>query len=93
MGHGQLWGGARARAVVVVHESGRGMTVGRVIARGLHSHGLHAFMLHLPGYGARRVEGMATIDRALPALQQARKEKDGDVKVAVGHALKAVEGK
>jgi dienelactone hydrolase len=61
----------QARAVVVVHESGRGMTVGRVIARGLHSHGLHAFMLHLPGYGARRVEGLATIDRALPALQQA----------------------
>ena len=61
----------QARAVVVVHESGRGMTVGRVIARGLNSHGLHAFMLHLPGYGARRVEGISDIERALPALQQA----------------------
>lgn len=61
----------QARAVVVVHESGRGMTVGRLIARGLNSYGLHAFLLHLPGYGARRVEGLANVERTLPALQQA----------------------
>lgn len=35
----------KARAVVVVHESGRGMTVGRIFARGLAAQGLHTFMV------------------------------------------------
>jgi dienelactone hydrolase len=61
----------RAPAIVVVHESGRRMTVGRLIARGLNGHGLHAFLLHLPGYGARRVEEQPKLDLLLPALQQA----------------------
>ncbi len=61
----------QAPAMVVVHESGKGMTVGRLIAGTLSSHGLHAFLLHLPGYGARRVAGASDIDRALPSLQQA----------------------
>jgi hypothetical protein len=43
-----------ARAVVVVHESGRGMTVGRIFARGLAAQGLHTFMVQMPGYGARK---------------------------------------
>lgn len=43
-------------AVLVVHESGKGMTVGKMIARGLASQGLHAFMIHLPHYGVRRTE-------------------------------------
>src|SRR6185312_9484118 len=34
-------------------------------------HGLHAFLVHLPGYGARRVEGHSQLDRTLPSLQQA----------------------
>ncbi|RMG36256.1 MAG: alpha/beta fold hydrolase [Planctomycetota bacterium] len=46
---------ARRPAVVVVHESGSGMTVGRMIARGLRQRGVHAFMVQLPGYGARKV--------------------------------------
>lgn len=46
-----------ARAVIVVHESGSGMKVGRLIARGLRQEGLHTFMLHLPFYGERRAEG------------------------------------
>jgi dienelactone hydrolase len=41
-------------AVVVVHESGKGMTVGRMIARGLSKQGVHALMLQLPTYGLRR---------------------------------------
>ncbi len=45
-----------APAVIVVHESGSGMTVGRLFARGLRAKGLHAFMLHLPYYGSRRGE-------------------------------------
>jgi dienelactone hydrolase len=60
----------RARAIVVVHESGRRMPVGRLIARGLSGQGLHAFLIHLPGYGARRVEGETKVNLALPALQQ-----------------------
>jgi dienelactone hydrolase len=61
----------RAPAVVVVHESGRGMTVGRLIARGLNGEGLHAFLLHMPGYGARRVDGPQKLDQLIPSLQQA----------------------
>jgi len=60
-----------ARAVVLVHESGRRMQVARLIAGGLSAQGVHAFLLHLPGYGARRVEGIASHDRALPLMQQA----------------------
>ncbi|MCU0709543.1 MAG: C45 family autoproteolytic acyltransferase/hydrolase [Pirellula sp.] len=41
-------------AVVVVHESGKGMTVGRMIARGLSKQGVHALMMQLPSYGLRR---------------------------------------
>ncbi len=46
-----------APAVVVVHESGRNMTVGRLFARGLQARGLHAFLLHLPYYGQRIAPG------------------------------------
>ncbi len=45
-----------APAVVVVHESGSGMTVGRIIAKGLAGQGVHAFMIQLPFYGERRPE-------------------------------------
>ncbi len=44
----------RSPAVVVIHESGRGMTVGRLIARGLSKQGVHAFMMQLPTYGLRK---------------------------------------
>ena len=43
----------RSRAVVVIHESGRAMTVGRLFARTLRQQGLHAFLVQLPGYGQR----------------------------------------
>jgi len=43
-----------APAIVVVHESGSGMDVGRLIAKALHAQGLHAFMIQLPTYGLRR---------------------------------------
>lgn len=61
----------KARAVVVVHESGRQMTVGRIIARGVNAHGLHGFLLQLPGYGARRDEKLSDIERGLNSMQQA----------------------
>ena len=43
-----------ARSVVVLHESGSNMQVGRLMARGFRENGLHAFLLHLPHYGLRR---------------------------------------
>ena len=43
-----------APAVVVVHESGSKMAVGRVFARGFQTCGIHAFLIHLPYYGNRR---------------------------------------
>lgn len=43
-----------APAIIVVHESGSRMEVGRVIAKALHAQGLHAFMIQLPTYGLRR---------------------------------------
>lgn len=45
-----------APAVLVVHESGSSMPVGKTLATLLSRHGLHAFMIHLPGYGERRSE-------------------------------------
>ena len=60
-------------AVVVVHESGGNMAVGRSIARGICALGMHAFMIQLPGYGARRNESVDhdNVVRMLPALRQA----------------------
>jgi dienelactone hydrolase len=45
-----------APAVIVVHESGSQMTVGRTFAYSLQLRGVHAFMIHLPHYGERRTE-------------------------------------
>ncbi|MEZ6086591.1 MAG: hypothetical protein R3C05_00875 [Pirellulaceae bacterium] len=41
-------------AVIVVHESGSSMTIGRLFARSLSLYGVHAFLIHLPGYGLRK---------------------------------------
>jgi hypothetical protein len=61
-----------APAAVIVHESGSGMTVGRLIAQGLRRQGLHAFMIQLPYYGVRRTaNNRPTGDRVVAALQQA----------------------
>jgi dienelactone hydrolase len=62
----------RGPACVVVHESGSGMNVGRLVARGLSLHGVHAFMVQLPFYGARRPrEGRAGAEALVPAVRQA----------------------
>lgn len=59
-------------ACVVVHESGSTMRVGRLVARGLAAHGIHAFMVQLPYYGARRPpEGRGGIEKIVPAVRQA----------------------
>ena len=59
-----------ARAIVVVHESGSRMSVGRLIARNLSGQGLHAFLVQLPGYGARRVAGFSTAEHLIHSMQQ-----------------------
>ncbi len=68
----------RAPAAVVVHESGSGMTVGRLVAQGLRSHGIHTFMLQLPHYGQRKsstgrpqgTQSSQRFGRALPMLEE-----------------------
>lgn len=61
-----------APAVVVVHESGSGMNVGRLIAQGLRTQGLHALMIHLPYYGERRPEGKKPGgENLVPLIRQA----------------------
>ncbi len=70
-----------APAAVIVHESGSGMTVGRLIAQGLRDRGLHTFMIQLPYYGVRRTAtNRPTGDRVFAAMQQAiadvRRAKD-----------------
>ena len=72
-----------APAAVIVHESGSGMAVGRLIASGLSRKGVHTFMVQLPNYGKRRspsgklsgehlvaamVQGIADVRRAKDAV-------------------------
>jgi dienelactone hydrolase len=70
----------KAPAIVVVHESGRGMVAGRAFARGLRTSGFHTFLIHLPGYGARTSEFTLDFKQMLPAFRQAiadvRRAKD-----------------
>lgn len=69
-----------APAAVIVHESGSGMTVGRLIAQGLRQRGLHTFMIQLPYYGVRRAGAKPTGERVFAAMRQAiadvRRAKD-----------------
>ncbi len=58
-------------AVVVVHESGRGMVAGRIFANGMRAYGIHTFLIHLPGYGARTPDVRPGIKEMLPAMRQA----------------------
>ncbi len=60
-----------ARPIVIVHESARNMTVGRLIARGISGQGLHAFLIHLPGYGDRHDATPLSAERVLPSLREA----------------------
>lgn len=61
----------RAPAMVVVHESGRNMVAGRAIAKGLRGQGIHAFLIHLPGYGERASRFTADMRNMLPGMRQA----------------------
>jgi dienelactone hydrolase len=61
----------KAPAIVIVHESGRGMVAGKVFAKGLRAYGYHTFLVHLPGYGARTSTLTNNPRLMLPALRQA----------------------
>lgn len=78
-----------ARAVVIVHESGRGMTVGRIFAKGLNAQGLHTFLIHLPGYGNRRTEAADKVEHILTGMKQGiadvRRAKDVVVSLPLVH--------
>lgn len=70
----------RSPAVVVIHESGSSMPVGRLFAKGFQQRGVHAFMLQLPNYGVRRTQREIAAEDMLGALQQgvsdARRARD-----------------
>jgi dienelactone hydrolase len=88
----------RARAIVVVHESAHSMPVGRLIARSLSWQGLHAFLIHLPGYGNRRaMQKPASFDQVLPMMTQGiadvRRARDAVVALpVVDQSMVGVEG-
>ena len=70
-----------APAAVIVHESGSGMTVGRLLAKALRAKGIHTFMIQLPYYGVRRgPNGRPRDINLVGALQQgiadARRARD-----------------
>lgn len=69
--HGKDKKPLKAPAVVVVHESGRAMTVGRIFARGLQQKQLHAFLIHLPSYGERRGDRRPDGSNILQLMRQA----------------------
>ncbi|MEE2991378.1 MAG: dienelactone hydrolase family protein, partial [Planctomycetota bacterium] len=61
----------RAPAVVVVHESGNSMDVGRLFARSMQAAGFHGFLVQLPYYGNRRGQGQPESgDQLVKTLQQ-----------------------
>ncbi len=59
-------------AIVVVHESGSAMPVGKLFARAFAAHGAESFLIQLPSYGLRRREGTRpTGEGFLVAMRQA----------------------
>ncbi len=61
-----------APAVLVVHESGRSMPVGRLFARSFQAAGMHSFLIHLPYYGKRNADGRdPPPDRLFTLIRQA----------------------
>ena len=60
-----------APAVVVVHESGGGMEVGRLFAKAFRAQKVHAFMIQLPFYGLRKPPGFRPDGRHVePTMKQ-----------------------
>lgn len=59
-------------AIVVVHESGSAMPVGKLFARAFAAKGVHSFLIQLPHYGLRRRDGIRPDgERFLVSMRQA----------------------
>ena len=70
-----------APALIVVHESGRSMAVGRTFAMLFSRAGLHTFMVQMPGYGVRSNpeepgDGANFVQRARQAVSDVRRARD-----------------
>lgn len=70
-----------APAIVIVHESGSQMNVGRLFARSLRHLGFHTFMIQLPYYGHRRSsdfkrEELNQISSMRQAIADVRRARD-----------------
>jgi len=62
----------QAPAMLIVHETGSNMAVGRTFAVCLRAMGYHAFMIHLPYYGERRQpKTRLPISKMMKAVPQA----------------------
>jgi len=67
-------------AIVVVHESGSAMPVGKLFAQAFAAQGVHSFLIHLPHYGLRRKDGtrpddsqfLLTMRQAIADVRRAR---------------------
>lgn len=59
-----------APAIIVVHESGSKMEVGRLFAKAFHAQGLHAFLIQLPFYGVRKPAGFKPDGRHVEATMR-----------------------
>jgi hypothetical protein len=63
--------GEKLPAIVVVHESGSAMPVGKMFAKGFAARGVHAFLIHLPFYGLRRDRSVKPDEKFLIVMRQA----------------------
>jgi len=71
---------AKAPAVLVVHTLHPDMVIGTAIARSFAQQGLHAFLIELPGYGARRqpgkVPGLVAMRAPRRTIVEVRRARD-----------------
>ena len=69
-----------APAVLVVHTLHPDMAIGKAIARSFAKRGLHAFLVELPGYGARReagrVPGVVALHSPARTVVEVRRARD-----------------
>jgi len=72
----------KAPAVMIIHSLHPQMPIGRLIARNLaEQYNVHAFMMHLPGYGQRRADdggfnGGLIVHRVKQGICDARRARD-----------------
>lgn len=70
-----------APSVILLHSLDTRLAISRSIAKILARHGIHAFLMHSPGYGRREYEpfrgyGDRFFERAMQAIADARRARD-----------------